>query len=169
MDATGQIFQISKFPDTPSFVIIPGMFSEMWRKSVKFIPYKFAQSSGIPPRIKCQILAHKGSQKNSRHARRLSGPRKPQTNRTTGPPGVNYYWSRFRGKSNPLQTFFFFYLDCSVERWGGQHNNEESGQRQRKNPLQKLKNCKAEGQDNESTYSFQNDESRRFLMFLYQD
>ena len=27
-----------------------------------YIPYKFAQSSGIPPRIKCQILAHKGSQ-----------------------------------------------------------------------------------------------------------
>ena len=26
------------------------------------IPCKFAQSSGIPLRIKCQILAHKGSQ-----------------------------------------------------------------------------------------------------------
>ena len=111
MDATGQIFQISKFPDTASFVIIPRMF---WRNLTKigqiYIPYKFAQSSGIPPRIKCQILAHKGSQKNSRHARRLSGPRKPQTNRTTGPPGVNDYGLRFPDKSNPLQTFFFFFL-----------------------------------------------------------
>ena len=102
MDATGQIFQISKFPDTASFVIIPRMF---WRNLTKigqiYIPYKFAQSSGIPPRIKCQILAHKGSQKNSRHARRLSGPRKPQTNRTTGPPGVNDYGLRFPDKSNP--------------------------------------------------------------------
>ena len=26
------------------------------------------------------------------------------------PPGVNYYGLRFRGKSNPLQTFFFFFL-----------------------------------------------------------
>ena len=32
MDATGQIFQISKFPDTLSFVIIPGMF---WRSLTK--------------------------------------------------------------------------------------------------------------------------------------
>ena len=28
---------------------------------------------------------------------------------------------------------------------------------------------RAEEQDNESTYSFQNYDSRRFLMFLYQD
>ena len=34
MDATGQIFQISKFRDTLSFVIIPGMFGENRRKSV---------------------------------------------------------------------------------------------------------------------------------------
>ena len=27
-----------------------------------YIPYKFAQSSCIPPKIKCEILAHKGSQ-----------------------------------------------------------------------------------------------------------
>ena len=63
MDATGQIFQISKFPDTASFVIIPRMF---WRHLTKigqiYIPYKFAQSSGIPPKVKCQILAYKGLQ-----------------------------------------------------------------------------------------------------------
>ena len=57
MDATGQIFQISKFPDTSSFVIIPRMF---WRNLTKigqiYIPYKFAQSSGIPPKVKWQIL-----------------------------------------------------------------------------------------------------------------
>ena len=57
MDATGQIFQISKFPDTASFVIIPRMF---WRNLTKigqiYIPYKFAQSSGIPPKVKWQIL-----------------------------------------------------------------------------------------------------------------
>ena len=83
---------------------------------------------------------------NSRLARRLSGPRKPQTNRTTGPPGVNDYGLRFPDKSNPLQTFFFFfYLDCSVERWGGQHNDKQSGQRQRKNPLQKFKKLQSWG------------------------
>ena len=63
MDATGQIFQISKFPDTASFVIIPRMF---WRNLTKisqiYIPYQFAQSSGIPPKVKCQILAYKGLQ-----------------------------------------------------------------------------------------------------------
>ena len=57
MDATGQIFQISKFPDISSFVIIPRMF---WRNLTKigqiYIPYKFAQSSGIPPKVKWQIL-----------------------------------------------------------------------------------------------------------------
>ena len=60
MDATGQI---SKFPNTLSFVIIPGMF---WRNLTKtgqiHIPYKFAQRGCIPPQIKCEILAHKRSQ-----------------------------------------------------------------------------------------------------------
>ena len=60
---TQQIFQLSKFPDTFSFVIITKIF---WRNLTKigqiYIPSKFAQSSCIPPKIKCQILAHKGSQ-----------------------------------------------------------------------------------------------------------
>ena len=63
MDATGQIFQISKFPDTSSFVIIPRMF---WRNLTKigqiYIPYKFAQSGCIPSKIICMILTHKSSE-----------------------------------------------------------------------------------------------------------
>ena len=60
MDATGQI---SKFPNTLSFVIIPGMF---WRNLTKigqiYIPYEFAQSGSIPPKIKCETEADEGSQ-----------------------------------------------------------------------------------------------------------
>ena len=63
MGATGQIFQISKFPDTLSFVIIPRIF---WRNLSKigliYIPYKFAQSGCISPKLECEILAHKGLQ-----------------------------------------------------------------------------------------------------------
>ena len=63
MDATGKIFQISKIPDTLPFVIFLRVF---WRNLTKigqiYIPYKFTQSGCIPPKIKCQILAHKGSQ-----------------------------------------------------------------------------------------------------------
>ena len=36
MDATEQTFQVSKFPDTLSFVIIPKCLGEIWRKSVKY-------------------------------------------------------------------------------------------------------------------------------------
>ena len=65
MEATGQIFRISKFPDILSFVIISRMF---WQNLIKigqiYIPYKFARSGCIPPKIKYEIffLAHKGSQ-----------------------------------------------------------------------------------------------------------
>ena len=63
MDATGQVFQISKFPDILSFVIIPNMFRPNLTKIGQiYIPYKFSQSGYIPPDIKCEILAHKGSQ-----------------------------------------------------------------------------------------------------------
>ena len=50
MDATGKIFQISKFPNTLSKI------GEI------YIPYKFIWSGCIPPKIKQDILAHKGSQ-----------------------------------------------------------------------------------------------------------
>ena len=63
MDAKGQIFQLSKFPDTPSFVIIPIIFWQNFTKIDQInIPYKFAQSGCIPPKIKCEILAPTGSQ-----------------------------------------------------------------------------------------------------------
>ena len=107
------------------------------------IPYKFVQSGCIPPKIKCEILAHKKGSQTTRQVRRLSRLLKLQTNGTTGPPGVNDDGSRFPRKKNPLQKrffpFFFFHLDRSVERWGGQHNNDQSCQKQRKNPWQKWK------------------------------
>ena len=56
----GKMCSISKFPDTLWFVIISGMF---WRNFTTirqiYIPYKFAQSGSIPPKIKCKILACK--------------------------------------------------------------------------------------------------------------
>ena len=63
MDATGKIFQISKFPNTLSFVIISGMFRRNFTKIGEiYIPYKFIWSDCIPPKIKQDILVHKGSQ-----------------------------------------------------------------------------------------------------------
>ena len=86
-----------------------------------------------------------------------------------GPPGVNDDGSRFPVETNPLQTAFFF-LDRSVEHWGGRRNNEQScqrqRQRQRQNPRQKTAKC-AVGQHNESAENFQNYDSRRPLTFLY--
>ena len=63
MDTKGQICEKSKFPDTLSFFIIPGMF---WQNLMKigqiYIPYIFSQSVCILPKIKCETLAHKGLQ-----------------------------------------------------------------------------------------------------------
>ena len=101
MVATGQIFQISKFTDTLSFVIV--------KKRSNLHTHKFTQSGCIPPRLKCKILAHKGSQTAMRSSRLLE----PQTNRTTGPPNVTDYGSRFPGKRNPLLTRFFFFFSIS--------------------------------------------------------
>ena len=45
--------------------LFPGCFSENLTTislSQIFIPYKFALSGCIPPKIKCEILAHNGSQ-----------------------------------------------------------------------------------------------------------
>ena len=106
MVATGQIFQISKFTDRLSFFIV--------KKRSNLHTHKFTQSGCIPPRLKCKILAHKGSQTAMRSSRLLE----PQTNRTTGPPNVTDYGSRFPGKRNPLLTrFFFFFLDLSIAKW----------------------------------------------------
>ena len=57
---------------------------------------------------------------NSCHAESLSRLLKPQTNRTTGPPGVNEDGSRFPGKSNPLQTRLFF---ISIAPWSVEEND----------------------------------------------
>ena len=121
-----------------------------------FIHNKISQTGCIPLKIKCEILAHKGSQlNNSRHAKKLSRLLKLPTDVTTEPPGINTMNQRSPGKSNPLQTW-------SVERWGGHHNNEQSCQRQRKISQRswKIGNC-AKEQDNESTDSFPN--SRRLM------
>ena len=92
---------------------------------------------------------------NSRHARSLL---KPQTNGTTGPAGVNGDRSRFPGKSNPLQTLLFF----TTKKWAklpkAKENRGKNG---------KTGKC-AEEQDSELTDSFQNYDSKRLLMFLYQ-
>ena len=138
--------------------LFPGCFGEnLTNISQIFIPYKFALSGCIPPKIKCEILAHNGSQTTRApgdyHA---SWNRKPT--RTTGPLGVNDDWSRFPGKSNPLQTFFFWFLISIAQR-----SVEEDG-----TIMSKVTGKCAEEQDNESTYSFQNYYSRRLLMFLYQ-
>ena len=81
-----------------------------WRNLTKighiYIPYKFAQSGCIPPKIKCEILAHKGSLTTH--------------NRTTGPPSIHDDGSRFPGKSNPLQTRFFFIL---IAQWSIKEDN----------------------------------------------
>ena len=103
---------------------------------------------------------------NSCHAESLSRLLKPQTNRTTGPPGVNEDGSRFPGKSNPLQTRLFF---ISIAPWSVEENDtimskvaKSKGKTRGKNG--KTANC-VDKQDNESTYSFQNYDSR-WLFFI---
>ena len=98
-----------------------------------YIHYKIGQSGCIPPKIKCEILAHKGLPTTRATPVRLSRLLKPRTNGTTEPPGVNDDRSRSSGKSNPLQTRL-------VERWGGRHNNEQSCQKQKKIQQQNWKN-----------------------------
>ena len=78
-----------------------------------YVPNKFAQICHIPPKIKFEILAHRGSQTTSPHARRLSRLFKPRA-------------------MEQLHLLASMILDRSVERWGGRHNNEQSCQRQRK-------------------------------------
>ena len=55
------IFQMSKFPDTLSFVII-NVLAKFDEISQICRPYKLAQCGCIPPKIKCKILANIGSQ-----------------------------------------------------------------------------------------------------------
>ena len=113
MDATGQIFQISKFPNTLSIPVIPGMFRRNLTKICQI----------YIPKIKWEILAPNGS----------------QTTRAT-PGDYLASWNRKPIKQRDLLTsltmdkyfpgkvthcrHFFFYLDRSVERWGGRNNND---------------------------------------------
>ena len=54
MGTKGRIFQISKFPD---------ILAKFEKKICQiYIPYKFTQSGCIPPKLRCESLAHKGSQ-----------------------------------------------------------------------------------------------------------
>ena len=63
MDSTRQIFQISKFLNTLSFVIIPRMLGgNLMKIDQIYTSYKFAHTCCIPPYIKHEILAPKGSQ-----------------------------------------------------------------------------------------------------------
>ena len=88
------------------------------------IPYKFVQSGCIPPKIKCEILAHKKGSQTARQVRRLSRLLKLQTNGTTGPPGVNDDGSRFPRKKNPLQKRFFpFFFSISIAQWSDEEDN----------------------------------------------
>ena len=137
-----------------------------------YTPHKFTQSGCIPPKLKCEILAHKGLQT----ARRLSRLLEPQTNRTTGPPNVTDYGSRFPGKRNPLLTrLFCFFFFISIAKWSVKEDdtmmNKVAKGKEKTRGNNKKKNAKcAVEQDYESTYSFQNCDSRQLFsiqMFLY--
>lgn len=82
-------FKYWNFPTHLRLSLFLGCFGEIWGQI--YIPYKFAQSGCIRPKIECEILAHKGSPTI------LSRLLKPQTNRTTGPPNVNDDGSIFPG------------------------------------------------------------------------
>ena len=103
-----------------SFVIIPRMF---------YIPYKFAQSTCIPPKLKCESLAHKGSQ-------------------TTCPTPGDYLasWNRkpidFSGKEAHCRHVFFV---ISITKWSVKEDDtmmSKVPKGEGKNPRQKWKNCK---------------------------
>lgn len=111
----GQMFQISKFPDTHLFVIILRM---IWWNIMKigqiYILYKFTRSSFIPSKIKRQILASKGSQ-TTHHTRRLSHLLKLWINWTTF--WCQWQWIfRFSGKTTHCrQGFFILVPQWSIE------------------------------------------------------
>ena len=105
---------------------------------------------------------------NSLHARILSRLLKPQTNRKTGPPVVNDDGLRLLGRSNPWQTRFLSRsLSGAVRKNATIMGKVAKGKRKTSSKNEKIGKC-AEGQDNESTYSSQNYDSRRLLMFSYQ-
>ena len=85
-----------------------------------------------------------------------------------GSPGINDE-SRFLVKSNPLQTRPFF---TSIAQWNVEEDDKITRKVAKGKGKTRGKDGKtgkgAEEQDNESTYSFQNYDSKRLFMFLYQ-
>ena len=71
-----------------------------------------------------------------------------------------------------IYYYYYYYFDRPVERWGARHNNEQSCQRQMKNPRQKWKHRKMSwGVRQRIVILLQSDAyiSKRLLMLLYQD
>ena len=57
-----KICKILKFPNTFWFIIISGMFWQNFTTISQIcIPYEFAQSGCLPPKIKCETLVREGS------------------------------------------------------------------------------------------------------------
>ena len=121
----GQIFQISKFPTTVSFVIIPRIFRRNLTKIGQiYILYKFAQSGCNHPKIKCEILAPKCSQITRAIPGDYLAPwnRKPIKQRDFL--ASTTMDQDFPGKVTHCRHFFFLNLDRLVERWGRRHDND---------------------------------------------
>ena len=139
MDATGKIFQISKFPNTLSFVTISGMFRRNFTRIAEiYIPYKFIWSGCIPPKIKQDILAHKGSQTTrATPGDYLASWNRKRMGEHAGPSGVNDDEPRFpaAGTRSLLQTRFLCVCVCvllcffiSIAQWGvGEDNTSMNG------------------------------------------
>ena len=143
-----------------SFVIIPRMF---------YIPYKFAQSTCIPPKLKCESLAHKGSQTT------CSTPGDYLASWNRKPIGQRDLLASltmdqdFSGKETHCRHVFFIFI--SITKWSVKEDDTmmskvPKGEEKTRGKNGKTENC-AEEQNNESTNSFQNCDSRLVLIFLY--
>ena len=74
------------------------------------MPYKFVQSGCIPPKIKCEILAHKKGSQTTRQVRRLSRLLKLQTNGTRDLLASMTMDQDFLGKRTHYRNVFFLFL-----------------------------------------------------------
>ena len=93
-------FKYQNFPTNFRLSLFSRCFGEIWRESVKSIyPINSLKVAVFLPKCQCP-------------------------NGTRELPGVYDDGARFLARSNPLQPRIFFYLDHSVERWGGRHNND---------------------------------------------
>ena len=145
---------------TLSFVIIPGMF---WRNLTKigqiYLPYKFFQRGCNLSKIKCEILAHRGSQ-TIRVTPGASLNRKPMGQRDLL--ASMTMDQDFLGKRTHCRNvFFLFFFSISIAQWSDEEDNtimskvaKSKGKTRGKNG-KKTGKC-AEELDSESTDSFQN-------------